>query len=240
VNRPEHCTSFREEILADGVRLILGDCRDVLPTLGPVDAVVTDPPYGIAHSSNHGASWEGTQIANDGCLSARDAVAVWCGPSLPQAYFGTWKREKPSGTRATLIWDKGPASGMGDLSFPWKGSHEEIYILGDGWSGRRDEGVLRGSTMVTWESAGRDHPMQKPVWLIEAILAKLPSATTILDPFMGSGTTGVAAVKKGKRFVGIEIDPAHFETALRRISEALAAPSFFIERPAPARQEALL
>jgi DNA modification methylase len=86
----------------------------------------------------------------------------------------------------------------------------------------------------------KEHQTGKPVALMAELMSVRPEWETVLDPFMGSGTTGVAAVKEGKRFIGVEIDPAHFETALRRISAALAAPSFFIPRPEPARQEALL
>ena len=220
---------MREEIIGD-CRLILGDCRDILPTLGKVDAVVTDPPYGIAHSSNHGASWQRTQIANDQDTTARDGIAVWCG-ERPAVFFGTWKTPPTDTARACVVWDKGPAFGMGDLSLPWKPSFELAYICGDGWSGSRGEGVLRGSVVVSWESAGRVHPHQKPVWLAEHFLERLPDAHTILDPFMGSGTTGVACVKLGRKFIGIEIEPKYFDIACRRIEAAYKQPDLFIPRP---------
>src|SRR6185295_1504593 len=169
--------------LLDGrVQLYLGDCRDILPTLGKVDAVVTDPPYGIAHSSNHGASWAGTQIQNDGDTTVRDDVLR---PFENVAAFGSWKTPPLDRTKSALVWDKGPAFGMGDLKFPWKGSWELIYIRGNVWSGDRDEGVLRGHIQVSWESHGRAHPHQKPVSLCEAIIAKLPDDCTVCDPFMG-------------------------------------------------------
>lgn len=220
----------RKEVLADGVEVWLGDCREVLPLVGEVDAVVTDPPYGIAHSSNHGASWQGTQIANDADTSIRDAVL----DALPNVIaFGTWKTSPIDRAKCALVWDKGPASGMGDLRIPWKGSWELIYIRGDIWKGSRDEGVLRGHIQVTWESQGRYHPHQKPVSLIAALLEKAPRGSLIFDPFMGSGTTGVAALKMGCRFVGIELDPRYFDIACRRISDALARPDLFIAPPAP-------
>jgi len=225
--------------LADGVTLWLGDCRDILPTLGKVDAVVTDPPYGIAHSSNHGASWQRTQIANDHDTTARDMVADLFGEG-PAVFFGTWKTPPVSTARACVVWDKGPAFGMGDLSMPWKPSWELAYICGKGWSGARGEGVLRGSVVVSWESAGRCHPHQKPVWLAEHFIQRLPLAEVIMDPFMGSGTTGVAAVKLGRKFIGIEIEPTYFDIACRRIEQALRQPDMFIENPKPAKQETLL
>jgi len=85
----------------------------------------------------------------------------------------------------------------------------------------------------------RVHPTQKPIAVMEWAIKQLDAQGTILDPFMGSGTTGVAAVKLGRQFVGVEIDPGYFDIACRRISDALARPDLFIERPAPAKQEAL-
>jgi DNA modification methylase len=217
--------------------LYLGDCIDILPTLGPVDAVVTDPPYGIAHSSNHGASWQGRQIASDQDTSARDRALAGF---VNVAAFGTWKTPPIEGTKGCLVWDKGPAFGMGDLAFPWKGSWELIYIRGRIWKGSRDEGVLRGHMQVSWESAGRAHPHAKPVSLIGALLDKLPRDAAILDPFMGSGTTGVACAKFGRRFIGIEIDPGYFDIACDRIRKAYDQPDMFIERPAAPKQETLI
>lgn len=221
--------------------LYRADCREVLPLLPKVDAVICDPPYGIAHSSNYGATWQGSQIANDHDTSARDHVANWAA-KIPAVFFGTWKTQPAPTAKACVVWDKGPAFGMGDLSLPWKPSFELAYICGDGWSGDRGEGVLRGSVVVSWESKGRVHPHQKPVWLAEHFIERAPHASTILDPFMGSGTTGVAAVKLGRKFIGIEIDPGYFETACKRIRDAYAQPDMFIEQdkaPAP-KQEALL
>lgn len=206
--------------------LYLGDCRDVLPTLGKVDAVVTDPPYGIAHSSNHGASWQGTQIAGDADVSVRDDVLAALS-HVPAIVFGSWKRAKPVGVHTVLIWDKGDAAGMGDLSIPWKPNHEEIYIIGNGFAGRRDSAVLRHS-VITWESQGRSHPHEKPVSLMTALIGKT-IAQTILDPFMGSGTTGVAAVQMGRKFIGIEREPKYFDIACRRIEDAQRQGDMFIE-----------
>ncbi len=206
--------------------LYLGDCRDILPTLGPVDAVVTDPPYGISHASNHGASWAGKQIANDADTSARDAVLA---DFDNVAAFGTWKTPPIANAKGCLVWDKGPAFGMGDLAFPWKGSWELIYIRGRLWRGTRDEGVLKGHIQVSWESHGRAHPHQKPVSLIAALLQKLPPSAAILDPFMGSGTTGVACAQLGRKFIGVEIDAGYFDIACRRIDEAYRQPRLFDE-----------
>ena len=138
--------------------LYLGDCREIAPTLEGVDCVVTDPPYGIAYQSSFTRGkpmhWHNRQIAGDDDCSARDEVL----DGVPAfACCGSPKVLPPDGTRATLVWDKGARSGMGDLSFPWKPSFELVWIGGGGWHGRRDEGVLRHSNVHS-ASMGREHP----------------------------------------------------------------------------------
>ncbi len=214
--------------------LILGDCLDHLDSFENVSAVLMDPPYGIAHSSSHGASWQDTTIANDDDTFHRDYVIAWAeSRRLPWASFGTWKMPRPKKTRGVLVWDKGPAFGMGDLSFPWKPSWEEIYIGGQGWSGERDEGVLRGHLVVSWESKGRCHPHQKPVSLMAKILEKLPKGGVVLDPFMGTGPVGVACVRLGMAYIGIELDPTYFAIAQRRIREAEGVGTLFAPTAEP-------
>ncbi len=207
--------------------IYLGDCREVLPTLDRDDvALVTDPPYGSAHATNRkvrgvGASWLGTTIQNDEDTALRDTVIEWAA-GIPMLIFGTWKMNRPKGVRAVLVWDKGPASGMGDLSVPWKPSWEEIYVIGDGFAGRRDEGVLKGFTIITWESAGRCHPNQKPVTLLRHLISKV-KADVILDPFMGSGTTLRAAKDLGRKAIGIEIEERYCEIAAKRLQQSVMA-----------------
>lgn len=201
-----------------GIQIFHGDCREILPQLPPVDLVLTDPPYGISHKSGYGASWQNTTIQNDDSTNARDDVLLWAA-GIPWAVFGTWKTPPPTEARGALVWDKGPAFGMGDLSFPWKPSWEIIYVGGDGWSGRRDEGVLRGHLVVSWESKGRKHPHQKPVTLMSYLLSRQPEAAAILDPFMGSGTTLRAAKDLGRKAIGIEISEAYCEIAAKRMGQ---------------------
>ena len=206
-------------------QVITGDCLEVLPTITErIDAVVTDPPYGIAYSTNHvapttTAGWMNREIANDGDTGVRDDVLAWAA-GRPWCAFGSLKASTPAGTRATLVWDKGPASGMGDLSFPWKPSFEMVFIGGQGWAGHRDEGVLKGFHIVTRASMGRVHPNEKPVSVMRHIIDKLPKGCTVLDPFCGSGSTGVACVQTGRNFIGIELDPGYAAIARRRIGEA--------------------
>ena len=227
--------------------LYQGDCLQVMPALGKVDAVLTDPPYGISHASNHGASWNGRQIASDHDTSARDAVAALV-DGAAGVFFGTWKTPPIANARGCVVWDKGPAFGMGDLAFPFKPSFELAYICGAGWLGERGQGVLRGPVQVSWEnhqnipdSERRKHPHQKPVWLMEYFLEKLPNAETILDPFMGSGTTGVACVNLGRKFIGIEMDPDYFDICVKRITDAHRQADLFVAKPATIQpsQEAL-
>jgi DNA modification methylase len=234
--------SFRKEQIGDAT-LYLGDCRELLPLLPRVDAVVTDPPYGISHSSNYGATWQKTQIACDETTAVRDWVADRIN-GLPAVFFGTWKTPPVFTARACVVWDKGPAFGMGDLSLPWKPSFELAYVCGDGWTGNRDNGVLRGPVVVSWENhpnvdeaEKRKHPHQKPVWLCGHFIEKLPNARTILDPFMGSGTTGVACVKLGRKFIGIEIDEKYFEIACKRIRDAYNQPDMFVEAAKPKAEQ---
>lgn len=207
----------------DNVTLYCGDCLTILPHLGKVDAVVMDPPYGINHTTSHGASWEGTQIHGDENCNSRNLVLDWA-DGLPWACWGSYKSEPPKNIKAKIIWDKGPAFGAGDLSFPWKPSFEECWFSKGPWnSDYRGEGVWRGPCVVSWETVagGREHPHQKPVWLFERIILALPTCKTILDPFTGSGTTGVACVKTGRKFIGIEISEGYCAITKRRIERAI-------------------
>jgi DNA modification methylase len=219
----------RKETIGDAT-LYLGDCLEILPHVGEVDAVVTDPPYGIAHSSNrtngNPVHWHGKTIAGDEDTSTRDhALDIAAAPMA--AVFGTIKAQRPLGTVADLVWHKGDASGMGDLSIPWKPCWELIHVIGKGWKGKRDPAVLVGHTVLTWASKGRSHPHEKPVTLLESLLSKAPDAIVILDPFMGSGTTGVACANLGRKFIGIEIEERYFDIACERIAAAYAQGRLF-------------
>lgn len=205
------------------VTLYLGDCLEVTEWLA-ADVLVTDPPYGINAKMNYSdgsarkgyTPWAGAPIANDHDLTARDR-AIRAFGDRPALVFGTWKMPRPTATRAVLIWDKGDAVGMGDLSIPWSPSWEEIYVLGRGFRGHRGSSVLR-SAVVTWASKGREHPNQKPLALLQALIAKCPPGT-IADPFAGSGSTLVAAKALGRKSIGVEIDERYCEIAARRLAQ---------------------
>ena len=204
----------------DAVTIYHGDCREVLSTTSLGGVVVTDPPYGISHASNHTAptttaQWMNKEIANDGDTSLRDWVL---GRFTEYACMGSYRAPPPPGYRGVLIWDKGPASGMGDLSFPWKMSWEMVFIGGKLWQGKRGEGVIKGCHVVTRASMGRTHPNEKPVDLMMHLIGK-HAWRNVLDPFMGSGTTLVAAKNLGRKAIGIEIEERYCEIAAERCSQ---------------------
>ena len=198
------------------VTLYHGDCREVTAWL-EADVLVTDPPYGYNHASNWVGEFKGRRIANDLDLSARDDVLTTWG-HRPALVFGSWRMPKPVGTHTVLTWDKGLASGMGDLSVPWKPNTEEVYVIGKGFAGHRDSSVLRAS-VVTWASKGREHPNMKPVGLMQQLIAK--TVGTIADPFAGSGSTLVAAKQLGRRAIGVELDERYCEIAARRLGQGV-------------------
>lgn len=212
---------MKPTIETDRYALYHADCRDVLPTLAKFGAVITDPPFGIDYSTGHGSSeWGDGAIEGDEDTGVRDAMLSMIGEA-PALVFGSWRRPHPKGTRATLVWDTLGALGMGDLRLPWKPAHQEIYVLGDpdGFCGARGSDVIQHPPVQSMASNGRVHPFEKPVGLLQ-ILIRSVSSSLILDPFMGSGTTGVAAMKMGRKFIGIEIDEKYFKIAARRIEEA--------------------
>jgi hypothetical protein len=165
------------------------------------DVLITDPPYGIAYRSNWSglASWQGASIEGDGDTAARDAVLSAWG-DRPALVFGSWRQPRPAGTRAVLIYDKGGATGMGDLSLPWKPSHEEVYVLGRRWSGTRDCGSVIQGRVQAMSSNGRHHPTEKDWRTLAGLIAKCRPGV-IADPFAGSGSTLVAAKHEGRRAV---------------------------------------
>ena len=209
---------MRKETIGQAT-LYLGDCLEILPSLH-VDVVVTDPPYGVSACSGWNGKHGDCRIEGDDSVAARDEALRLADPRQA-IVFGSWKRPRPTRTRHILIWDKTERAGMGDLDFPWKPNIEEIYVIGYGFTADRREGsVLRytphlpcvGLTMET------DHPYQKP----EPLMRYLVSRTTgpVVDPFMGSGTTGVACMALKRSFVGIEIEQKYFDIACRRVEDA--------------------
>lgn len=211
--------TWREEIIGDA-RLILGDCREVLPTLGKVDAVVTDPPYGLGDRLKGGAGeWSaGFSVAP---AWDREVVADCFVETLPDhgaaiIWGGNYYNLPP--VRGWLLWDKMQEHSSGHAELAW--TNLDIPV--------RTFRYARAQLA----SEGKEHPTQKPLPLMQWCLAFIPTAETVLDPFMGSGTTGVACANLGREFIGIEREPAYFDIACRRIEEAYRQPRLFDE-PAP-------
>lgn len=213
---------MRVEHIADAT-LILGDCLEVLPTLGNVDAVVTDPPYGIGIAGNPVRQRHAKKAWDDKPVSEA-ALATMIGMSDFQIIWGGNYFDLPP-RQGFLIWDKAQPEdfSLAQVEYAW------ISI-------NRPAKLFRRRVV----SYSKDHPTQKPVELMEWCLGFVPNAHTILDPFAGSGTTGVACVNLGRKFIGIEREPAYFDVMCRRIEAAYAQPRLFDEpKPAP-KQEALL
>lgn len=232
------------EQLSDDVTLYRGDCREILQTLGRVDAVVTDPPYGIGRDKGMG---------NGGvCFGGKRGVAISIG-----RYDGSWDDERPErGTIEALleagavhiIWggqffaDLLPVRGK----WLWWDKCQTMPSYGDGelaWTslpGDAPKRIIYANNGLMAKEKGRVHPTQKPVEVMRWCLGFLPDARTILDPFMGSGTTGVACVQLGRRFIGIEIDQSYFDIACRRIADELKRPRLPLAEPVAAPvQEAM-
>jgi site-specific DNA-methyltransferase (adenine-specific) len=217
------------------VRLICGDCLEVLPTLGKVDAVVTDPPYGVGFAGSNASTLKWDAIANDdGALNLREVLNQGC----TVVSFGANKYPNQLPHRGRWIcWDKRvdpkcDAMIGSPIELAWTNKtsgFDRIYRVQHG-------GVLNDGKV----GVRRLHPTQKPVSLMAAILQDYTqSSETILDPFMGSGTTGVACVQTGRKFIGIELEPKYFEIAKRRISDELNRFPLLESQPQPVQQTLL-
>lgn len=228
--------------------LYLADCMDVLPTLGKVDCVITDPPYGINLQDNskggrYGRSrpaWE-YSIVGDETPAVGNALLEWCEiNNLPTIAFASPRLPWAGNWSSMLVWDKGPAvGGGGDVKRCWKQSWELIQVARCGiLNGQRDESVLKFWAMP---SLSEQHPAAKPVPLMVYLIEKTTSyQQIILDPFLGSGNTGVAAIQLGRKFVGIEREPKYFKIACDRIEQAVAQGQLFPVERAKQVQESFL
>ncbi len=213
----------REEIIG-GQRLILGDCRDVLPLLGKVDAGVTDPPYGIA-AIMKGGTWAAKpefRGLQEWDMAAPDWLPAFLSGIPSIVWGGNYLPFPPS--RCWLIWNK-------INSVPTMADFEQAWTNLDRPSKRLDLPVGR---------VEYGHPTQKPLALMEWCLGFLPDARTILDPFMGSGTTLVACQRLGRNGIGIELDEGYFDIACRRVEQAARQPDLLIPPPPKPVQESLI
>jgi hypothetical protein len=218
---PLSASPIVEEVTLGPCRLILGDCLKTIPLLGGADAVITDPPYGIDVSlgvtsdGGDGGMWAGVRVLGDHSLEARDEALKLLDGVEAHAIFASHKTE-PIPYPTLLVWNKGAHTGAGNLSIPWKPCFEFIWVRGE-WTGFRASAVL--------SFGKRFHPTEKPIDLM-AHLTSRSKGLVVLDPFMGSGTTGIACIRTGRQFIGIEKDPAHYRTAVERIRLELQQQTF--------------
>ena len=211
--------------------LYLGDCREVLPTLAPVDLILTDPPYGIAVCGNEGGvtslksgSKDYGKQELDNQPPERWVVELMRAKGKDCIIWGGNYFELPP-TKCFLVWDKGQRDfSLADGEMAWTTLDKAARFLT----------ISRGEL----NTDGREHPTQKPVRLMEWCLGHVPKAQTVCDPYMGSGTTGVACARMGLQFIGIERETKYFEIACERIANAQRQESLFQE-PARAEQHGL-
>jgi DNA modification methylase len=201
------------------VTLYLGDCLEIDAWLA-ADVLVTDPPYGMAYESNFnrikGTQKVGRPVAGDQTPDVRDrALQVW--GDKPALVFGRWDVPRPVGTRHRLIWDKGNSVGMGDLSIPWGHAEEEIYLLGKGFTGKRESNVIRAQMLMSGDSSRPDHPTPKPIGLMEILVGK--TVGVVADPFAGSGATLIAARNLGRPVIGVELEERYCELIATRLAQ---------------------
>lgn len=198
--------------------LYLGDCRDVLPTLAGVDAVVTDPPYGIGMDGGRVGKSEYEQMDWDNEPADMAPVVLL---DIPTVIWGGNYFALPASAK-WLVWDKqNDPTTFADCELAWTNLDGAVRQFRHLWSGPYQK--------VKEE---RWHPTQKPLALMKWCVTFLPGAQTILDPFMGSGTTGVAAVQMGRSFIGIEREQKYFDIACKRIEDAQRQGDLFMEAAA--------
>jgi DNA modification methylase len=236
-----------KKVVIGDATLYLGDCRDILPTLPKVDAVITDPPYGIGEaagknrtrSSAAGSNkWKGSRNTTGVGVASTDF-----GPSMewdaapPSAdlidivlqagdgviiFGGNYFSLPPSS--CWLVWDKvNGATDFADCELAWTNLPKAVRLLRWMWNGMLQQDMANKEVRV--------HPTQKPTAVMKWCIEQSGNPQTILDPFMGSGTTGVAAMQLGRKFIGIEIEPKYFDIACERIENAQRQETLF--DPAP-------
>ena len=231
--------------------LYLGDCMEVLPTLGKVDAVITDPPYGIPHtfsaqkhmdggSRKLAFAWDGEHV-NDSVIQAARHCAVladahfwFCGITQISHLAQVLRESGMTDKMAAWVKTCPPPAMPGNW---WPSGYEmAVYAYRSGaWFGDANSkrcNVFYSDSYRHGQPGKEEHPTQKPLGLIEKLTTSLcrPDGT-VLDCFMGSGTAGVAAARAGRKFIGIERDPAYFATACRRIEQAYNQRPLFEPEP---------
>lgn len=215
----------------NGHVLMRGNCLDRLREIpdGSIDLILTDPPYGMSYQSGHRAQAH-RAIENDVTLEWLPAFVASCARVLRDDsaayFFCSWHNvdvfksalAKHFKIKNLLVWEKNDTS-MGDLKGDFAPKVEFIFLCHKGRAlirGRRDPNIFKFS-----RTKNELHPTEKPVDLCEYLASKFSDAgQTVLDPFMGSGTTGVACARTGRKFIGIELDQDYYSIALARIYTA--------------------
>jgi site-specific DNA-methyltransferase (adenine-specific)/modification methylase len=223
---------MRNKVIIGDATLYLGDCVEILPLVGKVDAVITDPPYGINENSKKVASRErAAKVRDYGEFDwdkkppAPELVESLRSMSDWQAFFGGNYFILPP-TSCWLVWDKLNSGDFADCELAWTNWPKAVRRIQWRWNG-----------MIRQGNEERYHPTQKPLEVMKWAIDLCPKADMVLDPFMGSGTTGVAAIQLGRKFIGIERDPRYFEIACRRIEQAVAQGQLFAPEPAPKQEQ---
>jgi len=213
VERPIYQDEFVTRYRAD-----VREIADALPVPG---VIVTDPPYGIRYCAieSYGATSARRRrpqsIVGDESTDLMQWIAArWA--DTPTAMFGSHKVAVPFRANATLIWEKGEHTGMGDTSMPWRPNWEMIFVRGRTWHGKRTTSVLRHPAPSNHPSR-RLHPTEKPVELLREPIRKAPPGL-ILDPCCGSSATLEAARLEGRHAIGVEIDPRWCDASVHRLA----------------------
>ena len=231
---------MRREDLAEGVTLYCGDMRDILPALGMFDACVTDPPYGLGEAAGKARGRTAGRTGKvrktveyrrdygfeswDDVPCSREQIELMRNASKWQIIFGGNYFEGLGPTSCWLVWDKlNGETDFADCELAWTNLEKAVRRVRILWNG----------CMRVERSVAREHPTQKPIAVMQWCIGHLPQeARTIVDPFMGVGTTGLAAIRSGRCFTGIEQEPKYFDIACRRIADELSRPRLDLT-PAP-------
>lgn len=207
------------KVVIGNATLYCGDCAEIAPTLGRFDLLLTDPPYGIGEAAGKNKSRNNLTHATDyGSDNWDDAppdaevLSRLRGLCANQIIFGGNYFDLPPSS-CWLVWDKdNGASDFADCELAWTNLQKAVRRLKYRWNGMLQENMAR--------KEAREHPTQKPVPVMRWCLSQAGAAQTVFDPFMGSGTTGVACHQMGKTFTGIEREPKYFDIACRRIEDS--------------------
>lgn len=219
----------RKEVIGD-CTLYLGDCLEILPTLDKVDAVITDPPYGVMlGEAGTGDEKEKCQMAYTAFTDSPEYVASVAVPAVVMALSISERGLVTPGNRNAWlypppadvgVWYNPAGTGRGKWGFLL--AHLILYYGKDHNAGRKaTASSVWGLNSSVADLKNKEHPCPKPIAFAKWAIGKASQeGEAVLDPFMGSGTTGVACANLGRKFIGIEIEPKYFDIACERITNA--------------------